>query len=126
MVDEKIERLYTINLSKAYEHPRTKRTPRAVSILRDFIVKHLKRESSQVKISDALNKFLWKRSIQKPPRAVKVKVISDKDVVRVYLHDEKIEEVKKPETVKEEKKEESKESGTAREKEQKEEKKAEK
>lgn len=88
---EKLERIYTIPLGKAYESARNKRAPKAIKILRDFAVKHMKAEDGNVFLSEALNKYIWQRSIQKPPRKVKVRLIKDEGAVSAYLADEKIE-----------------------------------
>ncbi len=100
----KLERIYTVPLGDAYETVRNKRTPRAVKILRAFIARHMKSDGARILLSESLNKFLWARSIQKPPRRVKVRLVKDEGVVRAYLPDEKAEEPKKA-AKKEEKKE---------------------
>jgi large subunit ribosomal protein L31e len=99
MATEKIERLYTVPLGKAYEYTRTKRTRRSVSLLRQFLVKHMK--SYDVRISEALNEFLWSRSMQKPPRKVKIKVVKEGEVVRASLPDEKPKPARKKKAPKE-------------------------
>ena len=104
MVD-KLERIYTIPLTKAYDAIRTKRARRAVNLLRSFVTRHMK--SEQVSISNALNAFIWQYSMQRPPRKVKVRAVREDGKVKVYLQDEKPEE-KKPEQKKEEKKAEPK------------------
>ncbi|NYZ77713.1 50S ribosomal protein L31e [Candidatus Micrarchaeota archaeon] len=100
---EKLERIYTVPLGKAYQYVRTKRTRRAVKLLRAFIVRHMKADEEDIKLSIALNNSLWKRSIQKPPRRVKIRVIKEDGRVKAYLADEKIEEPKKEAPKKEEK-----------------------
>lgn len=102
---EKLERIYTVPLGEAYEAIRGKRAMKAVKLLREFIGRHMKAEDEDIALSNALNSYLWKRSIQKPPRKVKVRLIKEEDRVKAYLADEKIEEVKK-----EEKKEKPKEA----------------
>ena len=104
----KLERIYTVPLGDAYEQTRNKRVPRAVKILRTFIGRHMKAEDERILISESLNKFLWVRSIQKPPRRVKVRLIKDDGIIRAYLSDEKVEEPKKKETPKSEAKKEEK------------------
>jgi large subunit ribosomal protein L31e len=98
----KLERVYTVPLGKAIEAVRYKRTPRAVKILRAFISRHMKQEDERITISAALNEHLWQRSIKKPPRKVKVRLIKDAGFIRAYLSDEKIVEPKKAEEKKEE------------------------
>jgi large subunit ribosomal protein L31e len=89
MAEEKKERLYTIPLGKAYNYVRTKRAIRAVDLLRAFVARHMKVPSWSVKISEALNESIWSRSMQKPPRKVKVKVVAEGEIVKVSLPDEK-------------------------------------
>ncbi|MFH0885281.1 MAG: 50S ribosomal protein L31e [Candidatus Micrarchaeota archaeon] len=120
----KLERIYTVPLGDAYETVRRKRVPRAVKILRAFIGRHMKAEDERILISESLNKFLWVRSIQKPPRRVKVRLIKDEGVIRAFLSDEKVEEPKKKdapkaEAKKEEKKAEEKPAAKAEKKEEK-------
>ena len=110
----KLERIYTVPLGDAYETIRNKRAPRAVKILRAFIVRHMKADGEKIVLSEKLNQFIWARSIQKPPRRVKVRLIKDEGKINAYLSDEKVEEPKKKdegkkeESKKEEKKDEKK------------------
>jgi len=71
------EKLYTVNFRKAWITPRGKRTPRAVRMLRDFVKRHMKTED--VIISNEINEKLWSRSIKKPPRKLRVRVVKDKE-----------------------------------------------
>jgi len=96
----KLERIYTVPLGDAYETVRNKRTPRAIKILRAFIARHMKSDGARIVLSENLNSHLWVRSIQRPPRRVKVRLIKDEGVVRAYLSDEKIAEPKKKEAPK--------------------------
>ena len=73
--------------------PRNKRVPRAVKILRAFIARHMKADGEKIALSEALNKHLWRSSIQKPPRRVKVRLIKEEGSRHAYLADEKIEEI---------------------------------
>lgn len=91
--NKKIERIYTVNLGAAYEYLRTKRAIRAVKILREYLARHFKADIKEVKLSELLNAYIWRDSMQKPPRRVKVRGIKDGQRVNVYLHDE--EEIKK-------------------------------
>jgi len=90
----RLERIYTIPLGKAYDAVRNKRTPRAVKMIRAFIERHMKADGEKITLSEALNKHLWMRSIMKPPRRVKVRLIKDEGRISAYLSDEKIEEKK--------------------------------
>lgn len=101
MADEILERIYTVPLGDAYEYTRTKRTPRAVKMLRQFISKHMKAELDAVSLSNLLNSHLWERSIQKPPRKVKVRAVKAEEKVKVYLPDEITDQEKKAKLAKE-------------------------
>ncbi|MBU0532457.1 50S ribosomal protein L31e [Candidatus Micrarchaeota archaeon] len=83
-----MERIYTVPLGDAFEVPRNKRVPKAVKLLREFISKHMKATGERILISEALNKSLWERSIQKPPRKIKIRVIKEDGTINAYLSDE--------------------------------------
>ena len=70
-----MERTYIIPLRKAKEAPRTKRTPKAVKIVRAFLEKHMK--SEDVNLDNSINEKLWERGIQKIPSKIKVKAVKD-------------------------------------------------
>jgi large subunit ribosomal protein L31e len=84
------ERIYTIPLSRAWIMPPNKRAPRAIRIIKAFIIKHMKmeakkeedeeeEESARLIIDAGLNEKVWGKGIQKPPRNVRVKAAKDKD-----------------------------------------------
>lgn len=73
------ERIYTIPLSRVWIRPRTKRAPRAVRLIKEFVERHMKVEKDSIRISNDLNEKIWSRGIQKPPRKIKVKVARDKE-----------------------------------------------
>ncbi|MGD8505416.1 MAG: 50S ribosomal protein L31e [Candidatus Bathyarchaeota archaeon] len=78
------ERIYTIPLRKAWISPRKKRTPRAVRLVKEFIQRHMKPEA--LVVSNEVNEKLWSRSIQKPPRRIRVRAARDKEgTVTIYL-----------------------------------------
>jgi len=91
------ERTYTIPLARAWIAPRKKRTPRAVRIVKSFIQKHMKieertataeeeGEGEKLVISDEVNKKLWNKGIEKPPRNIRVRAVKDKEgIVTLYL-----------------------------------------
>jgi len=80
------ERVYTVPLSKAWISPRTRHSPRAVRILKGFVVKHMKVDEDNVKITNEVNEKIWGRGIQKPPRKIKVRVTKDsEDIVTIRL-----------------------------------------
>jgi large subunit ribosomal protein L31e len=78
------ERIYIVPLSKARKGPRNKRTKKAIRYLREYISRHFKPES--LVITQEVNEKIWERSIQKPPRKIKVRATKNIDgLVVVYL-----------------------------------------
>ena len=79
------ERIYTVPLRKAYwTGSRLKRANRAVRILREFVIRHMKPE--ELVIQKEVNERIWSRGIQKPPRRVRIRATKNSDnLVRVYL-----------------------------------------
>jgi large subunit ribosomal protein L31e len=88
--DEEIveEKTYTIPLGKALIMPPRKRSPRAMHMIRTYIVKHMKipsraeeedEEPPTLIISQEVNEFVWSRGIEKPPRKIRVRATKDKD-----------------------------------------------
>jgi large subunit ribosomal protein L31e len=78
--------------------PPNKRTPRAVRMLKNFIIKHMKLEAkkegeaeeeeepSKLVINNEVNERMWARGIEKPPRKIRVRAAKDKEGnVTVYL-----------------------------------------
>lgn len=89
------ERVYTIPLQKALVRPPKKRSPRAMQLVKAFIIKHMKlelkaseeeEELPQLSISKEVNEKIWSRGIEKPPRKIRVRAAKDKDGnITVYL-----------------------------------------
>jgi len=91
------ERVYTIPLGKAWLRPPKKRAPRAMHMIRDFVTKHMKLEMRveveeekaelpTLVISNDVNEKVWSRSIEKPPRKIRVRAAKDKNGnVTVFL-----------------------------------------
>jgi large subunit ribosomal protein L31e len=84
-VEETIARIYTINLSKAWLTPKHRRTDRVVNMIKEFAIKHMK--SSQIKIDQELNRYIWEKGKTNPPRKVRVRIVKDEDdqvIVSLY------------------------------------------
>jgi large subunit ribosomal protein L31e len=91
------ERIYTIPLSRAWIQPPNKRAPRAIRIIKSFLIKHMKlekrtegmeeeEEPKRLIISNEVNEKIWGRGIEKPPRKIRVRAAKDKEGnVTVYL-----------------------------------------
>jgi len=71
------ERVYTVPLERAWISPRKKHSPRAVRMIRIFVMKHMKADSDSVKITNEVNEAVWSRGIEKPPRKIRVRVTKD-------------------------------------------------
>ncbi len=84
-VDETIARIYTINFSKAWLTPKHKRTDRVINMIKEFAIKHMK--SSQIKLDQELNRYIWQKGKTNPPRKVRVRIVKDEDdqvIVSLY------------------------------------------
>jgi len=91
------ERIYTIPLGKCWIMPPNKRAPKAMRIIRSFVVKHMKLEQRKAEgeeeeepkrlvISNDVNERVWMRGIEKPPRKIRIRAAKDKEGnVTVYL-----------------------------------------
>jgi len=80
-VEEEIEiveeKFYTVNLRDVWNAPRKKRAPKAVKTLRDFVKRNMKVDN--IKVSNEINEKIWTRSLQKPPRRLKIRAVKDKE-----------------------------------------------
>ena len=93
MSQEAIESIFTIpfypKLNKTAPY---KRTPKAVRMLKAFIIKHTKADF--IVITNELNEYLWERGIRKPPRKVKVRAIvetiEEEKIATIELIHEKV------------------------------------
>ncbi len=89
------ERIYTIPLQKALVRPPKKRAPRAMQLVKLFVIRHMKmavtvteddEELPQLIITQKVNEKIWSKSIEKPPRKIRVRVTKDRnDTVTVHL-----------------------------------------
>lgn len=77
------EQVLTINLSKALRAPLKIRTRKAVKLLKEYVSRTLK--IKEVILDNNLNEAIWKRSISKPPRRIKVRVEVEEETARVSL-----------------------------------------
>ena len=86
-----IEREYIIPLrEKGRSAVRYKKTPKAVKTVKEFVAKHMKienRDLNKVKVDKYLNEALWYRGIKNPIHKIKVKVVKEGEIVRVYAVD---------------------------------------
>jgi large subunit ribosomal protein L31e len=93
------ERTYTIPLGRALNRPPKRRAPRAIVLIKEFIIRHMKmdmkipeeedEEMPQLNISKEVNEKIWDRGIEKPPRKIRVRAAKNKaGNVTVYLAEE--------------------------------------
>jgi len=82
-----LERIYNVPLGRAWVAPRYRRAEKAVTVLRNFVERHMK--PSSVVIDTKVNEAIWSRGIEKPPRKIRVRMAKDDDgVVTVTLAEE--------------------------------------
>jgi len=80
------ERVYTVPLGRAWIAPHTKRSPRAMRMLKSFVERHMKVEGDSVKILNEVNERVWSKGIEKPPRRIRIRATKDTEgVVTVHL-----------------------------------------
>ncbi|MFH1916916.1 MAG: 50S ribosomal protein L31e [Nanoarchaeota archaeon] len=78
------ERSYNVPLRTGFMNtPRWKRTKKAITILREFLIQHTKRED--VKIGMHLNERIWKHGGKNPPHHIKVDVWIEDDHAKAEL-----------------------------------------
>ena len=63
--------------------PTWRRSKRAVSVLRKFVMKHTK--AKEVKIGRWVNEYFWQHGAKNPPGKVKVIITKNKDIISVEL-----------------------------------------
>jgi large subunit ribosomal protein L31e len=80
MADDMVkEQIYTIPLREVRKVPSWKRSGRAVREVKDFLVKHMKTESEQVKLDKSINERLWEKGCKKPPLSIRVRAVKFAD-----------------------------------------------
>ena len=69
-----------VPLRNAWNITRFKREPRAIQIIKDYVVQNLKvTEDETVYIDNSVNEYIWSRGIENPPRKVRLQVIRHDD-----------------------------------------------
>jgi large subunit ribosomal protein L31e len=80
------ERFYTVPLGRVWIVPRKKRSPKAIRVLRSFIVRHMKVNEDSIRIDNEVNEMVWGRGIEKPPRKMRIRATKDTEgIVTVRL-----------------------------------------
>jgi large subunit ribosomal protein L31e len=77
MSDENTTRIYTVNLAKAWDTPKYRRTDRVINIIKEFTQRHM--QTDKVKIDQDLNRHIWSRGKTNPPRKIRLRMIKEDD-----------------------------------------------
>ena len=72
------EKVFTIPLRKAWRTTRKRRAKKAITIIKEFLERHMKGE---VKIGKSINESIWARGIQNPPRRVRIHATKDENII---------------------------------------------
>jgi len=75
------EKVYIINLGRIYWAGRSRRAPKAIKRVREFLYRHTKAE--RIIIDESINEYVFSRSYSKPPRRVAVRVLQLDDEGKV-------------------------------------------
>jgi len=96
---EEIERVFTIPLTVTKQVPKTKRAPRAIKEIKEYVRRHMtdksaaedeeKKLKKDVWVDYRLNELIWREGIENPPSRVRVKAIRFEDgLIEVSLPEE--------------------------------------
>jgi len=77
MSEDNSTRIYTVNLAKAWDTPKHRRTDRVINIIREFTQRHM--QTNKVKIDQDLNRHIWSRGKTNPPRKIRLRMIKEED-----------------------------------------------
>ena len=65
----------TVPLGGAWNISRFKRSPRAIKIIRNEVIRHLKvTEDEELYIDPDVNQYIWANGIENPPRKVRLQI----------------------------------------------------
>jgi large subunit ribosomal protein L31e len=95
---EELERVFTIPLAVTKLVPKTKRAPRAIKEIKEYVRRHMMEKTSEddeekvkkeVWLDYRLNELIWSKGIEHPPSKVRVKAIRFEDgLIEVSLPEE--------------------------------------
>jgi len=93
-----LERVFTIPLTVTKIVPKTKRAPRAIKEIKEYVRRHMMEKTSgeddekdkkEIWLDYRLNELIWSRGIEHPPSRVRVKAIRFEDgLIEVSLPEE--------------------------------------
>ncbi len=67
------EQVYTIPLRAAKLAPKWRRANRAITLIRKYLIRHMKADPKQIKIDATINELIWNRGSEKPPSSIRVR-----------------------------------------------------
>jgi large subunit ribosomal protein L31e len=67
------EQVYTIPLRSAKLAPKWRRANRAITLIRKYLIRHMKADPKQIKIDSTINERIWDRGSEKPPSSIRVR-----------------------------------------------------
>lgn len=73
------EQIYIIPLRETKIVPRWKRANKAMSIIKQYLCKHMKVDIQKVKIDKTINEKVWEHGIEKPPLKIKIRAVKYSD-----------------------------------------------
>ena len=81
---------YTIPLRALLKTPRTRRAPKAIKLVREYVSRHRKADPENIWIDKDVNEMIWSRGIEHPPNKVTLRVawVEGEDLVEVLLPEE--------------------------------------
>jgi len=82
---KRLERIYTIPFGRAYDYLRTRRTRRAMKMLRAYLARHCKVDEDIIRISAGVNDAMWRDGMQRPPRTLKVCAVLDDGKLTAWM-----------------------------------------
>lgn len=95
---EELERVFTIPLTVTKVVPKTKRAPRAIKEIKEYVRRHMMEKTSEedeekdkkeIWLDYKLNELIWSKGIEHPPSRVRVKAIRFEDgLIEVSLPEE--------------------------------------
>ena len=90
MADDMEERIIIVPLRKVYDVPRTKRSQRAIKIIRSHIARHMKMDEDTIWLDSPVNEEIWKNGRENPPKKIRLKatMFKDENLVEVTIPEE--------------------------------------
>lgn len=81
--EKKEEKIFTVPLRKAFRTERTRRAKKAIALIEEFLLRHMKADKAN--IGKSINESLWARGIQKPPRRIRIHATKQEGTVFAEL-----------------------------------------